>query len=159
MRTKSYQIIGDRLKLAQSVADGTFVTDGQQSAGSAVAPKAIPGPCEATPVTGNPLNAGPDPPSPLPTASPPRQYGAVRHRNREGEGNPKLGQSAADEILLTEQQLANRWQVSPKTLRNARVQGRLISFLKIGRIIRYRLSVVIAVEEDNWKRSTSGGEQ
>jgi hypothetical protein len=43
-----------------------------------------------------------------------------------GDDRPKPGPSAADETFLTDEQLAARWQVSPKTLRNARVYGRLI---------------------------------
>ena len=46
-----------------------------------------------------------------------------------------------------------------KTLRNARVAGRLIGFVKIGRNVRYRMSEVIAFEEQNSMRSTSGDEE
>jgi hypothetical protein len=67
--------------------------------------------------------------------------------------------SIANETLLTEQQVAARWQVAAKTLRNARVAGRLLGFVKIGRSVRYRRSEVIAFEERNSVRSTSGGEE
>ena len=71
----------------------------------------------------------------------------------------KPAPSAADETFLTDEQLAARWQVSAKTLRNARVAGRLLGFVKIGRSVRYRLSEIIAFEEQNSVRSTSGGEE
>ena len=56
--------------------------------------------------------------------------------------------SASDpiNILLTEQQLAERQQRSVKTLQNLRVKGGSIPFVKIGRHVRYRLSDVIAWE-------------
>ncbi len=108
MRKKTYQIVGDRLMLAQSAV--TFVTDGGLSAGSTVAQKTFPGPFEGTPVTAAALNSGPDSPGTLPTkqrgepkeTSPvPQGSGAIRDRNREGEGNqPKLAQSAAAETFL-----------------------------------------------------------
>lgn len=60
-----------------------------------------------------------------------------------------------DEVFLTESQLAARHQRSVKTLRNARVLGGYIKFVRIGRHIRYRLSDVIAYEEANLVSSTS----
>jgi hypothetical protein len=60
-----------------------------------------------------------------------------------------------DEIFLTEQQLAARHQRSVKTLRNARVHGGYVKFVKLGRNVRYRLSDVLAYEEANTQRSTS----
>lgn len=46
------------------------------------------------------------------------------------------------EIFLTEKQLAQRHQRSPKTLRNDRVKGGYVPFVKIGHHIRYRFSDV-----------------
>jgi hypothetical protein len=63
-----------------------------------------------------------------------------------------------DEQFLTETQLAARHQRSVKTLRNARVYGGYIPFVKIGRSVRYRLSDVLAYEESNVVRSTSEDE-
>jgi hypothetical protein len=60
-----------------------------------------------------------------------------------------------EEIFLTEEQLATRHQRSVKTLRNARVQGGYVKFVKLGRNVRYRLSDVLAYEEANVQRSTS----
>jgi hypothetical protein len=63
---------------------------------------------------------------------------------------------ARDEIFLTEKQLASRQQLSVKTLRNARVTGSYIRFIRLGRrTVRYRLSDVIAYEEANLVRATS----
>ena len=62
---------------------------------------------------------------------------------------------ALDEIFLTEKQLASRHQLSVKTLRNARVTGSYIRFVRLGRTVRYRLSDVLAYEEANLVRSTS----
>ena len=61
-----------------------------------------------------------------------------------------------NEIFLTETQLAERHQRSVKTLRNKRVQGGYIKFVKIGRHVRYRLSDVLAYEQANLQNSTSG---
>ena len=60
-----------------------------------------------------------------------------------------------DEIFFTEKQLASRHQLSVKTLRNARVTGSYICFVRLGRTVRYRLSDVVAYEEANLVRSTS----
>jgi hypothetical protein len=45
-----------------------------------------------------------------------------------------------------------------KTLRNARVSGGYVPFVKIGRSVRYRLSDVLAFEQAALKRSTSDDE-
>jgi hypothetical protein len=168
MRKRTYQIVGDRLMLAQSAANVTFVADEDLSAGSTLAQKTLRGPFKGTPVAAAALSSGPDSPDMLPTkqrgkpkeTSPPGQNGAVRHRDREiawEQQKPSL--SAAAETFVTEEELAARWQVSPKTLRNARVEGRLLGFVKIGRSVRYRLSAIIAYELQNSVRSTSGGEK
>jgi hypothetical protein len=63
--------------------------------------------------------------------------------------------NARDEVFLTEKQLASRHQLSVKTLRNARVTGSYIRFVRLGRTVRYRLSDIVAYEEANSVRSTS----
>jgi hypothetical protein len=86
----------------------------------------------------------------------------MRNRNPQspGDDRPKPDPFfAADETFLTDEQLAARWQLAPKTLRNARVTGRLVGHVKIGRSVRYRLSEIIAYELQNSVRSTSGGEE
>lgn len=59
--------------------------------------------------------------------------------------------------LLDETALADRWKWSVKTLRNKRVTGGFIPFVKISRSVRYRLSDIIAWEEAHLHRSTSEG--
>ena len=59
------------------------------------------------------------------------------------------------EIFLTERELAARHQRSVKTLRNARVKGGFIPFVRIGRNVRYRFSDVLAYEAANSVGSTS----
>jgi hypothetical protein len=63
--------------------------------------------------------------------------------------------SSEAEMLLTEQQLAARHQMSVKTLRNARVKGDSIPFVKIGRLVRYRMSDVARWESARLRTSTS----
>jgi len=84
----------------------------------------------------------------------------MRDQSRQipGGDRPKPA-SSGDETFLTDQELAARWQLAPKTLRNARVEGRLLGFVKIGRSVRYRLSEIIAYELQNSVRSTSGGQE
>jgi hypothetical protein len=83
----------------------------------------------------------------------------ARDRREVVGDQQKSAPSIADETFLTDEELAARWHVAAKTLRNARVAGRLIGFVKIGRSVRYRLSEIIAYELQNSVRSTSGGEQ
>jgi hypothetical protein len=81
----------------------------------------------------------------------------VRHPDREGAcDSQKPTPSAASETFFTEEELAARWNLSAKTLRNSRVAGRLLGFVKFGRSVRYRLPEVIAYEARNSVRSTSG---
>ena len=62
-------------------------------------------------------------------------------------------------MFLTDQQLADRWGISAKTLRNARVAGSYIPFVRIGRLIRYRLSDVESYEAAQTRQSTTEGGQ
>ena len=59
------------------------------------------------------------------------------------------------ETFLTERELAERHKRSVKTLRNARVSGTYVKFVRFGRSIRYRLSDVVEYEAANLMRSTS----
>jgi hypothetical protein len=61
------------------------------------------------------------------------------------------------EVFLTETQLAARHQRSVKTLRNARVSGGYIQFVKIGRNVRYRLSDVLAFEQAAFVGASAAG--
>jgi len=66
--------------------------------------------------------------------------------------------AALDEIFLTETQLAERHRISVKSIRNARVYGGYVKFVKIGRNVRYRLSDVLEFEAAHVQRSTSDRE-
>lgn len=59
------------------------------------------------------------------------------------------------ERLLTESEVAARQGRAEKTLRNQRVNGDGIPYLKLGRIIRYRLADVLAWEDARRHCSTS----
>lgn len=61
----------------------------------------------------------------------------------------------AAETFLDEHQLAARHQRSVKTLRNERLRGGGIPFVKWGRSVRYRLSDVEAWEQAHLRHSTS----
>ena len=50
---------------------------------------------------------------------------------------------------LTENQLAERWGMSIKTLQDWRRKGTGIAYLKLGKAIRYPLDVVEAYEKAN----------
>ena len=62
-------------------------------------------------------------------------------------------------LLLTEQQLAERWAISVKTLQNRRVSGGFVPYIKLSRTVRYRLSDVLAWEGANLRNNTSEGER
>ena len=163
MRKEIYQVTGDRLKPAQSVADKGFVADQRLTAESAVPPQSLSWSPDGGRVLSATPNAKPDLPGTLPSRrepkerSSPQASGDVRHPDREGACDPqKPTPSAASETFLTEEELAARWNLSAKTLRNSRVAGRLLGFVKIGRSVRYRLPEVIAYEARNSVRSTSG---
>ncbi len=67
---------------------------------------------------------------------------------------PSLAVDASN-TLMTEQQVADRQQRSAKTLRNQRVKGGGIPYLRLGGSVRYRLSDVIAWEQAGLRQSTS----
>jgi len=61
----------------------------------------------------------------------------------------------SSDAFLNEQQLAARHQRSVKTLRNDRLRGGGVPFIKVGRLVRYQLSDIEAWEQANLRRSTS----
>lgn len=64
----------------------------------------------------------------------------------------------ADDVLLTEDELARRWRLaSAKKLQADRVKGIGCPFVRIGRCVRYRMSDVLAHEAANLRQSTTGG--
>jgi hypothetical protein len=58
-------------------------------------------------------------------------------------------------VHLTEKQLAERWQVSVRTLQAVRVKGSGVPFVRIGRAVRYSMDDVLAYEEAQRRTSTS----
>jgi hypothetical protein len=56
-------------------------------------------------------------------------------------------------VRLTEGEVAERLRVSPKTLRNWRSVGQGPAFLRIERLIRYRLRDVLDYEKGGWSVS------
>lgn len=50
------------------------------------------------------------------------------------------------EQLMTQEELAHRWQISEATLERNRSMKQGVKFMKIGGLIRYRLSDVLAYE-------------
>ncbi|MGE0502082.1 MAG: helix-turn-helix transcriptional regulator [Rhizobiaceae bacterium] len=57
-------------------------------------------------------------------------------------------------LFLTERELAQRWALSAKTLRNWRVSGLGPPFVKIGGAVRYSLDAVEAFESEQARSST-----
>lgn len=64
----------------------------------------------------------------------------MAHDRQEQVTDPRPGD------LITEQALARRWQVSPRTLQRWRAHGTGPAFCRIGKAIRYRLGDVLAHE-------------
>ncbi len=56
------------------------------------------------------------------------------------------------DVFLTERELAARWQVASKTLRNQRSLGLGCRFVRIGRMVRYRLADILAFEQSGSQR-------
>lgn len=61
--------------------------------------------------------------------------------------------------LLTTSDLARRWSMSEKTLRNMRWRGVGPACVKLGRLVRYPLDEIIAWEEAHLGTTTAGGWQ
>lgn len=68
-----------------------------------------------------------------------------------------IAKDRASNILLTENALAERWGCSCKKLQADRLKGAGVAHVKIGRLVRYRLSDVIEYEQCNLRCSTSEG--
>ena len=62
---------------------------------------------------------------------------------------------APSHVFLTEQQLAARHQVSVKKVQADRLRGAGVPFVRVGRLVRYRLSDIMAYEDAHLRRSTS----
>jgi len=57
--------------------------------------------------------------------------------------------SREEEKLLTEEELAKLWRVTPSLLQKMRHEGRGPRFVRIGRLVRYRLSDLTRYLEEN----------
>lgn len=66
-------------------------------------------------------------------------------------------QNGLPAYTFTPRDLARRLEVSEKKLAHDRLAGRGVPYLKIGRLVRYRLVDVIAYEEAQLRLSTSQG--
>ena len=53
-----------------------------------------------------------------------------------------------EKAFLTDIELAERWRMSPKTLRNLRVHGGHVPFVKIGRLVRYPREAILDYERE-----------
>ena len=63
--------------------------------------------------------------------------------------------SPGDRRVLNENELAQRWGISPKTLQRWRNEGRGPRFLKLSKRVSYPLDSVIAFEQHSLRDSTS----
>lgn len=71
----------------------------------------------------------------------------------------RMPSSDADDVLLTEKELATRWGVSSKMLQKWRTGGGPLPYIKLGKSrtspVRYRLSDALAFEREHLFGSTS----
>lgn len=49
-------------------------------------------------------------------------------------------------MLITQQELAERWNISPSTLQKWRVQGKGPAYYKLGRLVRYGIAEILDYE-------------
>ncbi len=80
----------------------------------------------------------------------------------EGSANAELAHSESARVnkppvYMTEADLSDRWRISKKTLANWRSAGLGPLHIKLNGAVRYRLTDILAYEQSNTRRSTSGG--
>ena len=68
---------------------------------------------------------------------------------------PAACKPTPDPPHLTTEELAERWKMSPGSLRNRRLSGSDPPYLKIGGAVRYRWADIIAFENANTATSTT----
>lgn len=66
-----------------------------------------------------------------------------------------LSKATPGPFVLTENDLASRWRMSPRTLQRWRTEGRGPHYLKMGRRVNYPVNAVIAYELVIQHESTS----
>jgi predicted DNA-binding transcriptional regulator AlpA len=86
----------------------------------------------------------------------PRKDAAVTHRASSVSRDNAYPETGDD--LLTDAQLAARWQLSRGTLANQRSQGRGPAYLKLAGRVRYRRSDIEAYEQAGFVSRESAGE-
>ena len=77
----------------------------------------------------------------------------------EAVTDDSLGSPYSNFPRLNENQLAERWGVSVRTLQAARVKGGGVPFIRIGRSVRYRMKDVLAYEQAHLRTNTSEAQQ
>lgn len=71
------------------------------------------------------------------------------------DGDSKSYDQETAQTFLTETSLAKRWLISIKKLQSDRIASRGVPYTKIGRLVRYRLSDVVAYENSGRRQNTS----
>lgn len=80
----------------------------------------------------------------------------LRYSPVSSVNNPALQNVViANDVLLTEHDLAHRQKRSVKSIRNQRLSGTGVRYLKLGRLVRYRLADAIEWENAGLRASTS----
>lgn len=75
---------------------------------------------------------------------------SMHDRTHSRMGGDKCASSNMDDRLLTRSELAQRWKVSIETLKR-RERAKILRPLKLkGRIIRYRITDVLRIEEEGY---------
>ena len=74
---------------------------------------------------------------------------------RPAKAAATLNLGPTDRHMLSENELANRWGMSPKTLQRWRTEGRGPHFLKLSKRVTYPLDVVIEYERSAMQMATS----
>jgi len=85
-----------------------------------------------------------------------RKDASVTHRASSASRDDAYPETGDD--LLTDTQLAARWQLSRGTLANQRSQGRGPAYLKLAGRVRYRRSDIEAYEQAGFVSRESAGE-
>lgn len=77
-------------------------------------------------------------------------------KQQSEEGRPARPSAVRDpDLLMTTQDLAVRWSCSRKKLEADRLRGTGCRFIRVGRLVRYRLADVEAYERSRLCSSTS----
>src|SRR4051812_17711917 len=86
-----------------------------------------------------------------------REWGPTNTAAQHNAAGAQANFEPARSAFLDEFELAQRWGMSVKTLRNARQQGTGCLYHKLIGSVRYAITDVIDYERRNKRKSTSGG--